>query len=65
MATEIVKIPKNISRGEELVVLRRRDFDVFQKWKEKIRDVDSKVRRGRQEYKGGKAILSSSPKNFR
>lgn len=65
MVTATVTIPKKISGGEELVVVKRVDFEVFQRWQNEINDALSKVRRGREEYKKKKIIVAVSPKKFR
>ena len=65
MVTATVTIPKRISGGEELVVVKRADFEVFQKWQNEINNALSKVRRGREEYKNKKTIMVASPKRFR
>ena len=65
MAIPTTTIPKEVSGGEDLVVVRRRDFEAFQKWREEIRDALAKVNRGRKEYKKGKTVTVSSPRAFR
>ncbi|OGF83174.1 hypothetical protein A2924_01830 [Candidatus Giovannonibacteria bacterium RIFCSPLOWO2_01_FULL_44_16] len=65
MVAQIATIPKHISKGEELVVLKRSDFEVYQKWQEQINDALSKVKRGREEYKKGKTIRASSSRELR
>lgn len=65
MVTATVTIPKRISGGEELVVVKRADFEVFQRWQNEINDALSKVRRGREEYRNKKIIVASSPRKFR
>ena len=64
MKNSIATIPKQVSGGEELVVLPRRSFDVFQKWQQEIEDALGKVRRGRQEYRARKTIVTLSPRRF-
>jgi len=65
MATQIATIPKQISRGEELVVLKRSDFEAYRKWQEEVNDALSKVKRGKEEYKKGKTFSVSSPRFLR
>ena len=65
MATTIATIPKKVSGGEELVVVKRADFEVFQKWQNEVSDAISKIRRGREEYKSKKTVIAISPKKFR
>ena len=65
MATQTATIPKKISGGEELVVVRKRDFDEYQKWQSEISDALEKVSRGRAEYKRKKTVVAASPSKFR
>ena len=62
---ETITIPKKLSRGDDLVVVRRKVFEAFQKWQKEMDEVLAKVRRGRKEYKTGKTIVASSPRSFR
>jgi hypothetical protein len=65
MNTPTATIPKKISRGEELVVIRKKDFVMFQKWQEEMNDATAKVQRGRKEYQQGKTLTPNSPRSFR
>ncbi len=65
MDNTIATIPKKVSGGEELVVVRRSDFEAFQKWRMEISDALAKVRRGREEYKKKKTVVANSPRKFR
>jgi hypothetical protein len=65
MVTYIATIPKKISGGEELVVVRRRDFEAFRKWREDVKNILSKVKRGREEYRRKKTVVASSPRQLR
>ena len=65
MASNIATIPKRVSRGEELVVVRRKDFDAFKRWQDEVQDALRKVKRGRTEYRRGKTAIVSSPRTFR
>jgi len=62
---ETITIPKKLSRGDDLVVVRRKAFEAFRKWQKEMDEVLAKVRRGRKEYKTGKTIVASSPRSFR
>lgn len=62
---DTITIPKKISRGDDLIVVRRKDFEAFKKWQEETRDAFAKVERGRKEYKQGKTVTASSPRAFR
>ena len=65
MSTQIATIPKHISKGEELVVLKRSDFEAYRKWQDEVNDALSKVKRGREEYKKGKTTSASSSRELR
>ena len=65
MNTLIAKIPKIVSGGRELIVVKRDDFDAFLKWKEEINDALAKIKRGRIEHRSGRTIVASSPIKFR
>ena len=65
MASLIVTIPKKVSGGEELVVVKKGDFELFQKWQEEVNGALAKVKRGREEHKKKKTIVVSSPSRFR
>lgn len=65
MDSQIATIPKKVSGGEELVVVKKSVFESFQKWQEEVNDALAKVRRGREEYRKRKTAVVSSPKQFR
>ena len=65
MNNPIATIPKKVSGGEELVVVKRKDFEEFMKWQSETQDALSKVKRGRAEYKKRKTVTASSPRKFR
>ena len=65
MDTPIITIPSKLSKGEELVVVRRRDFDIFQNWRQEVKDALAKIGRGRKEYRAQKTISVLSPRIFR
>ena len=65
MNSRVATISKEVSGGEELVVITRKDFELFQKWQEEINEALAKVTRGREEYRKKKTIVVSSPRRFR
>lgn len=65
MAPQIATIPKEVSGGEELIVVKRGDFELFQKWQAEVNDILTKVKRGREEYRKKKTVVTSSPSKFR
>jgi hypothetical protein len=65
MASRIATISKNVSGGEELIVVKRRDFVAFERWQRELNDALAKVKRGRSEYRTRKTVAASSPRRFR
>ena len=65
MTSSIATISKNVSGGDELVVVKRRDFSAFEKWQAGINDALAKVKRGRAEFRARKTVAVSSPRKFR
>jgi len=65
MVSRTATIPKKVSGGDELIVIKRSDFEVFNKWQAEVGDALAKVRRGQEEYKNKKTITASSPRKFR
>ena len=65
MATQIITIPKKLSKGEDLVIIRKRDFEAFRRWQEEVQEALRKVERGRKEYRRKKTVVAPSPRVFR
>ena len=65
MVTLIATISKKVSGGDELIVVKKSDFEAFQKWTQELNDAIVKERRGREEYKNGRTVTVSSPRKFR
>lgn len=65
MATQIATIPKKISGGHELVVVKREDYQLFQKWQAEINDALTKIRRGREEHRNKRTVIVSSSRKLR
>ena len=65
MVTLIATISKKVSGGDELIVVKKSDFEAFQKWTQELNDAIVKVRRGRDEYKNRRTVTVSSPRKFR
>lgn len=64
MTNRVATISKVVSGGEELVVVRRKDFEAFEKWQDQVVDALAKVSRGRKEYRDKKTRVVSSPNKF-
>ena len=62
---KIATISKKVSGGEELVVVKRSDFEKLMRWHNEMSDALTKISRGRNEYKNKKTIVASSPRRFR
>ncbi|HEY4475425.1 MAG TPA: hypothetical protein VJB92_01750 [Candidatus Paceibacterota bacterium] len=62
---DTITIPKKLIRGDDLVVVRRKDFEAFERWQNEIRDALAKVKRGKREYKQGKTVSVFSSRAFR
>jgi hypothetical protein len=48
-------IPKNLTHGEELIVVTRREYENLRRHLIEVKDVLTKIRRGEKEVKQGKA----------
>lgn len=65
MASQIATIPKKVSGGEELIVIPRKEYEEFAKWREVIKTFKTftptaaqkrALKMARQDYKKGKYI---------
>ena len=50
----VLTIPKNLTHGEELIVVTRREYENLQRRLVEIKDALGKIRRGERELKQGK-----------
>lgn len=53
-------IPKRITHGEELIVIRRQEYEQLQKHLAEVRDALAKIRQGEKELKEGKTRVIKS-----
>ncbi len=53
-------IPKKVTRGEDLVVVRRRDYEQLLKNFVETKDALAKIRRGEKEIRRGKTTIVRS-----
>ncbi|MBU2578688.1 hypothetical protein KKA09_01035 [Patescibacteria group bacterium] len=60
----IVAIPKKITKGEELIVIPKKELEKFWQWKAEVEDALFKIRKGRKELKEGKTYKVNSPKEL-
>ncbi|MEK7479547.1 MAG: hypothetical protein AAB634_03390 [Patescibacteria group bacterium] len=65
MSQDVATIPKEVTRQGELVVVAKKEFEKYLKWKSEIWDTLQKVRQGREEYKNGKTKTLSSSRMLR
>lgn len=63
--THTLTIPKNITHGEELVVVRRDEFEALKKHILEITDALFKIRKGEKEFKQGKTRVVKSLSDIR
>jgi len=56
----ILTIPKRITHGEELVVIRREEYEQLQKHLAEIKDALAKIRQGEKELRKGKTRVIKS-----
>ena len=62
---ETITLPKKVTKGRELIVVPKKDFEEFTRWKLSVKAALEKVKKGRAEYKSGKTIVAPSPSFFR
>ncbi len=53
-------IPKKVTKGEDLIIIRRRDYEQLLKNFIQTKDALAKVRRGEKELKRGKTTIVRS-----
>ena len=61
----IVNIPKVLTHGEDLVVIRKSDYEVLQRRLEEYKDAFGKIKRGEAEFKNGKTKVIKSLSELR
>jgi PHD/YefM family antitoxin component YafN of YafNO toxin-antitoxin module len=59
MGSELT-IPKQFTHGEELVIIRRQDYEQLKKHLAEVKDALLKIRRGEKELKEGKTRIIES-----
>lgn len=58
-------IPKSITHGEELIVVRRSEYERLQKHLAEVRDALSKIKIGEREVREGKTRMINSLSELR
>jgi hypothetical protein len=56
----MLTIPKKITRGDELIVIRRQEYEQLQKHLAEVKDALVKIRKGEKELKEGKTRVIKS-----
>jgi len=65
MNTPIATISRKVSKGEELVVVRRRDFEAYRKWQAETAEALSRSREAKKLKHKGKLLILRSLKDWR
>ena len=60
-----VTIPKQLTHGAELVVVRRDEYERLQRHVAEVQDALAKIRRGEQGYRAGKTRVIRSLSELR
>ena len=55
-----ITIPKKITKGDELIVVRRYEYEKLRKHLDEVKDAFIKIRKGESELKKGKARVVKS-----
>lgn len=58
-------IPKRITHGDDLIIIRRQEYEQLQKHLSEIKDALSKIRQGEKELKDGKTRIIKSLSELR
>ena len=56
----MVNIPRGLTHGEDLIVMRRSDYNDLQRQIEEFKDAFEKIKRGEKELKEGKTKIVNS-----
>jgi len=56
----MISIPKNWTHGEDLVVIRKSEFDALRRRFKELTDAINKIKRGEKELKNGKTKIVHS-----
>ena len=60
-----VIIPKNMTNGEDLIVVRKQEYEYLLKHLSEVQEAFIKISKGKQELKEGKTIVVKSLKELR
>jgi len=56
----MINIPHGLTHGDELVVIRKVDYDALNRKVEEFKDAIKKIQRGEKELKNGKTKIVNS-----
>ena len=56
----MVNIPKNLTHGEDLIVIRKSEYEALRRRFKELTDAINKIRRGDKELKSGKTKIINS-----
>ncbi len=56
----MINIPHGLTHGDDLVVIRKADYDALNRKIEEFKDVIKKIQRGEKEFKNGKTKIVNS-----
>jgi len=59
-----ITIPKKITQGEDLIIVRRSDYEILLRRLAEVSDAFMKIRKGEQELKKGKTQIIKSLKEL-
>ena len=60
-----ITIPKRITAGEELIVIRRQEYEQLLKYLAEVKDALAKIKKGERELKEGKTRIIRSLADLR
>ena len=56
----MINIPKQLTHGEDLVVIRKSEYDALRRQFKELKDAIAKIKRGEKELKNGKTKIVRS-----
>ena len=56
----MISIPRKLTHGEDLVVIRKSEYDALRRNFKELKDAFDKIRRGEKEFKNGKTKVIRS-----
>ena len=56
----MINIPRRLTHGDDLVVIRKADYDALERQIEEYKEAIGKIKRGERELKNGKTKIVNS-----